>query len=168
MQTEAARDNQLKAFIEFLSQIKKLLIELFQCESPCSGVQNHANLRLVEKGPHLIDRLEVIPRYFVELPFGGVQLFLALSTHHLVIKVEEPLDLGHLIDLKGRQTQEKLVESLKKPGIQLRPVGWEVVMDKDSCHQGKLFIRLLHQNYSIWVLDHGQQLGFDVIFQLVC
>jgi hypothetical protein len=82
----------------------------------------------------------VLPCHFVELALGRVQLFLVLSDHNFVIKVEETSNLWYLLNLEGRQTQEELIESLKQPCVKLWPVCREVVMHKYSCNECQLLI----------------------------
>ena len=113
-----------------------MVVEFLQCQRVRRGIENHVDLGLVEEGPHLIDRFQMLSRNFVELAFRGIQLFLVLGYHNFVIEIEEPSDLWYLLYLQGGQTQEKLVKSLQQPGVKLRPVRGEVIMHKYSCHKG--------------------------------
>jgi hypothetical protein len=54
----------------------------------------------------------MISGYFVELTLGWIEFFLILCAHHLMIKVKEPFDVWHLLNLESWQTQKELVKGL--------------------------------------------------------
>ena len=58
-------------------------------------------------------------------------------------------------------------ERFRQPLVHLWPSHRKVILDKDSDHKCELLIAALRENDVLRVVDHLQELGFDLLAQLL-
>lgn len=82
---------------------------------------------------------------------------------NLEIKVQEPLDFGSVLSAQAIDVVEEAIKSGQEPLVELRPIGWKILFDKYACHKCELAVGSIAKNAVVWVLDQGQDFGFEVL-----
>ena len=168
IQVESARDDEHEALVEAGCDLEEDLVVVGEIERVVLDIVDHPDLLVVEELPDFINRLEVLPRNFVEVALLSGQLLLILLHQHLVVEAEEPLDLGRIVCLQAVDVVEEVVEHRQQPLVQLGPVRREVLLHEDAGDSSQLVVSSLRQYAFVWVLNQRQDFLFQVVFKCSC
>ena len=166
---EATADDVHEQFVEFSRDFEQSLVvclaEWLQLLRLL--VEHHFALLLVEEEPNAHDAFQVVLAHLLEVGLGTLQLFLALFFQHFEVKAQESLHSRRIIDLKVLHVVVQRVQRLDQPLVHLRPRHREVILDEDGDHKRQLFVAAPREYHIVRVVDHLQQLGLDLISQLI-